>query len=346
MDVGCIVINIGTVAEIYRALSQGIALHRRIVTVAGDAVKTPSNIYARIGTPFRKLTDAAGGFIKDPHKIIMGGPMMGIASASLDVPVVKGTSGLLVFSERQAHIDKGERVHTLRQMRCGLSYAPHAHNAGLIQSEKRFGHTDKNEHLKLHGMRKLHLCLSVKTVSGAVYPNGQAENNRPQGKRKGKRGRKKMDHFKTVSSSPHIRSNVTTASIMRDVCIALLPALVCSVIYFGVRAAFITALSVIFCVGFEFLWQKITKKEVTISDGTAVVTGMLLAFNLPVAVPWWIPLIGAFVAIIIAKQFFGGVGNNFINPALAGRAFLFASWPVLMTNGPRRFPQDSMLPTW
>ena len=112
-----------------------------------------------------------------------------------------------------------------------------------------------------------------------------------------------MDHFKTVSSSPHIRSNVTTASIMRDVCIALLPALVCSVIYFGVRAAFITALSVIFCVGFEFLWQKITKKEVTISDGTAVVTGMLLAFNLPVAVPWWIPLIGAFVAIIIAKQF-------------------------------------------
>ena len=140
-----------------------------------------------------------------------------------------------------------------------------------------------------------------------------------------------MDHFKTVSSSPHIRSNVTTASIMRDVCIALLPALVCSVIYFGVRAAFITALSVIFCVGFEFLWQKVTKKEVTISDGTAVVTGMLLAFNLPVAVPWWIPLVGAFVAIIIAKQFFGGVGNNFINPALAGRAFLLASWPVLMT---------------
>ena len=118
MDVGCIVINIGTVAEIYRALSQGIALHRRIVTVAGDAVKTPSNIYARIGTPFRKLTDAAGGFIKDPHKIIMGGPMMGIASASLDVPVVKGTSGLLVFSERQAHIDKESAC-----IRCGRCVA-------------------------------------------------------------------------------------------------------------------------------------------------------------------------------------------------------------------------------
>jgi len=103
MDVGCIVINIGTVAEIYRALAKGIALHRRIVTVSGDAVATPTNIYARIGTPFQALTDEAGGFIKEPHKIIMGGPMMGIAGVSLDIPVVKGTSGLLVFSEKKAH---------------------------------------------------------------------------------------------------------------------------------------------------------------------------------------------------------------------------------------------------
>lgn len=140
-----------------------------------------------------------------------------------------------------------------------------------------------------------------------------------------------MSQLTTVSSSPHIRSGATTASIMRDVCIALIPTLFCAVLYFGVRALFITALCVIFCVGFEFLWQKFTKKDVTIKDGTAFVTGMLLAFNLPVTVPWWIPLIGSFVAIIIAKQFFGGVGNNFINPALAGRAFLLASWPVLMT---------------
>lgn len=141
-----------------------------------------------------------------------------------------------------------------------------------------------------------------------------------------------MSNLKTVSSSPHIRANASTTSIMRDVCIALLPALVCAVLYFGFRAAFLTVLSVLFCVGFEFLWQIITKKEVTIDDGTAFVTGMLLAFNLPVTAPWWITLVGAFVAIIIAKQFFGGVGNNFINPALAGRAFLLASWPVIMTN--------------
>lgn len=118
MDVGCIVINIGTVAEVYRALSRGIALHRRIVTVAGDAVKNPSNIYARIGTPFRKLTDAAGGFLKEPHKIIMGGPMMGIAGVSLDIPVVKGTSGLLVFSDKYAHTAKESPC-----IRCGRCVA-------------------------------------------------------------------------------------------------------------------------------------------------------------------------------------------------------------------------------
>ncbi len=147
-----------------------------------------------------------------------------------------------------------------------------------------------------------------------------------------------------VSSSPHIRAKTDTASIMRDVCIALIPSLICSIIYFGIRSLFITALCVVFCVGFEFLWQKLTKKAITISDGTAIVTGMLLGFNLPVTVPWWICLIGAFVSIIIAKQFFGGIGHNFINPALAGRAFLLASWPVIMTNWVEPFTTGFSVP--
>lgn len=134
-----------------------------------------------------------------------------------------------------------------------------------------------------------------------------------------------------VSSSPHIRSNARTSHIMRDVCIALVPSLIASVIYFGIRSAYITALCMIFCVGSEFLWQKLTRSPVTVSDGTAAVTGMLLAFNLPVSAPWWICLIGSVVAIVIAKQFFGGTGHNFMNPALVGRAFLLASWPVIMT---------------
>ncbi len=116
MDVGCIVINIGTVAEIYRALSKGIALHRRIVTVSGDAIQNPDNLYVRIGTPFSCLTEAVGGFCQEPKKIIMGGPMMGIAGIGLEIPVVKGTSGLLAFSEEKAHI--GQESACIRCGRC------------------------------------------------------------------------------------------------------------------------------------------------------------------------------------------------------------------------------------
>lgn len=147
-----------------------------------------------------------------------------------------------------------------------------------------------------------------------------------------------------VSSSPHIKDNASTSNIMRDVCIALIPALIASVFYFGVRALYITALCMVFCVGAEFLWQRLLKRPVTISDGTAAVTGMLLAFNLPVSAPWWICLIGSLVAIIIAKQFFGGVGHNFMNPALVGRAFLLASWPVIMTKWTAPFSTGFIIP--
>lgn len=116
MDVGCIVINVGTVAEIYRALAYGIPLHRRIVTVSGDAVKNPSNLYVPLGTPFSYLVDACGGTKEEAHKIIMGGPMMGIAGISLDIPVVKGTSGLLLFSEKYAH--NGSELNCIRCGRC------------------------------------------------------------------------------------------------------------------------------------------------------------------------------------------------------------------------------------
>lgn len=139
------------------------------------------------------------------------------------------------------------------------------------------------------------------------------------------------DKLPVLSSSPHIRTSRTTGSIMRDVIIALLPALCCGVYYFGFRALFLVLLSVISCIGFEYLWQKLLHKPSTLPDGTAAVTGLLLGLNLPVTTPWWTVIIGAFVAIIIAKQLFGGTGHNFVNPALCGRAFLLASWPVLMT---------------
>ncbi|MCM0649913.1 RnfABCDGE type electron transport complex subunit D [Clostridium swellfunianum] len=135
----------------------------------------------------------------------------------------------------------------------------------------------------------------------------------------------------TVSSSPHIREKSTVQTVMRDVLIALLPATFAGIYFFKVKALLVILVSVLSCVGFEYLWQKLTKQKITVFDLSAAVTGLLLAFNLPASVPLWIPVIGSAFAIIIVKQFFGGVGQNIMNPALAGRAFLLASWPVQMT---------------
>ncbi len=136
----------------------------------------------------------------------------------------------------------------------------------------------------------------------------------------------------TVSSSPHIKSNDSVQGIMRDVIIALLPATFAGIYFFGMQAFLVTLVSVLSCIAAEALWQKLTHRKITIGDLSAVVTGLLIAFNLPAAVPLWIPAIGGFFAIIIVKQFFGGIGQNIMNPALAARAFLLASWPVHMTN--------------
>lgn len=137
-----------------------------------------------------------------------------------------------------------------------------------------------------------------------------------------------------VSSTPHIRSNSSVDDIMLDVIIALMPAAFAGVIYFGQRALAVMLLSVISCVGFEWLYEVIAHKKRSINDFSAVVTGLLLALIMPVSVPYYAIIIGAFVAIVITKQLFGGIGQNFMNPALIGRAFLLASFPVAMTTYP------------
>lgn len=141
-----------------------------------------------------------------------------------------------------------------------------------------------------------------------------------------------MENKILAGSSPHIKSNTTTRGIMLDVIIALTPALIAAIYFFGTSAALLVAVTVLSCVISEFLWTRLSKKPNTIGDLSAVVTGLLLAFNLSPHVPLWIAAIGGAFAIIIAKQVFGGLGHNFINPALAARAFLMASWPVQMTS--------------
>lgn len=134
----------------------------------------------------------------------------------------------------------------------------------------------------------------------------------------------------TVSSSPHAHARQTTQTIMRDVLIALAPALVGSVYFFGFRALVVTLISAAACVFFEWGYRKIMKLDSTVWDLSAVVTGVLLAFVCPVTIPYWAIIIGDFFAIVIVKQLFGGIGKNFVNPALAGRAFMFISWSAAM----------------
>ena len=135
----------------------------------------------------------------------------------------------------------------------------------------------------------------------------------------------------TLSSSPHAHSPNSTRRIMLDVCIALLPALIGAIVFFGARALTLTALSVAGCVFFEWAYRKLMKKSCMVGDLSAVVTGILLSFVCPVDLPWWAIIIGAFFSIVVVKQLYGGIGCNFLNPALAGRAFLLASYATAMT---------------
>lgn len=134
-----------------------------------------------------------------------------------------------------------------------------------------------------------------------------------------------------VSSSPHIRDQATTRRLMLDVIIALCPALLASFWLFGLRAILVTLLAVVSAVAFEYLSRLVMKRTQTIGDLSAVVTGLLLAFNLPPTVPYWLPVIGSAVAVIVVKQMFGGIGQNFVNPALASRIILVLSFPAAMT---------------
>ena len=137
-----------------------------------------------------------------------------------------------------------------------------------------------------------------------------------------------------VSAGPHIRSNASTTSIMGDVLIALLPAVVASVLVFGTRALLLEVVCVASSVLFEYLFRRLLKRSNTISDLSAAVTGLLLAFNLPAGFPIWMAILGCFVAIVIVKQLFGGIGCNFANPAITGRIFLLIAFAGQMTTWP------------
>lgn len=135
-----------------------------------------------------------------------------------------------------------------------------------------------------------------------------------------------------VSPSPHDENYTKTSTIMLNVCIALVPALIAGCVIFGLRSLLLTAVTVVSCVVFEFLCRKLMKRENTVGDLSAVVTGLILALNLPVTLPLWMAVIGSFVAIVVVKQLFGGLGQNFANPAITARIVLMVSFTSAMTN--------------
>lgn len=141
-----------------------------------------------------------------------------------------------------------------------------------------------------------------------------------------------MNQLLHVSASPHIKDRVTTSSIMLDVIIALIPTTLFGIIQFKINALLIIVTTITTCVLAEYLFEYFMKKPITIKDLSAVVTGLILALNLPATVPLWIPIIGGVFAIIVVKQLYGGLGQNFMNPALAARCFLLISFTGRMTN--------------
>ena len=143
-----------------------------------------------------------------------------------------------------------------------------------------------------------------------------------------------------VSAAPHITGADTTQKIMGRVCIALIPTLIASVIIFGINSLILTAVTVAACVAFEYGYCKLMKREVPVSDLSAVVTGLLLAFNLPATLPWWMAVVGAFIAIVIVKQLFGGLGYNFANPAIVARIALAVGFASRMASYP--FPASGV----
>ncbi len=140
-----------------------------------------------------------------------------------------------------------------------------------------------------------------------------------------------MGKLFNVSSSPHVRNKITTQSIMFDVAIAMIPASVYGVWQFGMHALLVLIATVVACVLSEYVYEKLMKKPITISDGSAVVTGMILALNMPPQIPLWMPCLGGVFAIIVVKQLYGGLGQNWMNPALAARCFLLISFAGKMT---------------
>ena len=331
MDVGVVVVNAGTVFAIYEAVVYGKPLIDRIVTVSGGGIKTPKNLKCKTGTIWSAIINYCGGISQETRRLIMGGPMMGVAQFTDDVPFIKGVSGILALTEHEVKFAEEEPC-----IRCGkcirgcpMNLMPSEINRAcdMVQPERLY---------------KLNLsdCIECGTCSYICPANKKSFRRLENINYAQRSGRKKMSlqsdrKMFEVICCPHISRHEDIAHTMLDVVIALVPAIIFSFIFFRWQALYTIALTTAFCVAIEYLISKIFLKKNTVKDYSAVVTGILLAMNLPSSAPWWIMFAGAVFAVILGKMVYGGVGQNPFNPALVGRVALLISWPGIMTTWPK-----------
>lgn len=304
---------------------------KRIATITGDAITTPSNFLYSMGTPYEQLVEAAGGFKVQPQKLVSGGPMMGFAIFGLDVPTTKTTSSLLCLGK-----DEVAEFEPLACISCGRCVEACPEKLIPSRLAKFSEHGQKDEFERWHGLEciecgscsyvcpsRRQVAQSVKTMKKLVLADKRKKNKR-------KRWIVVSEKYQ-VSSSPHVRAKDSTSRVMLYVIIALLPATLFGIWNFGMHALLLILVTIASCLASEWIFDKIVHKKQPAgsecgchrtSSGTepAGRTSMVEA------------VIGSVFAIVIVKMMFGGLGQNFMNPALGGRCFLLIAFAADMTN--------------
>ncbi len=365
-ELGVIVSNVATAKAAADCVLGGRPLTHRCVTVSG-LVGEPGNFMVPVGTSLKDLIKLCQGVLIKENRVLLGGPMTGVCAAEdwdgvREIGAVdKALSGVTVL-RRQARKESP-------CIRCGgcVQVCP----AGLspFQIEFAWLKGDKEQCERLHAKqcivcgccsyvcpakRELAYHVSMakkwerKSLEDMKISSGKERNSLMKEKNsvreKADDGKKKNKGGEGYSPGPYLRSENTTRKIMGHVLISLLPVLAGSIYFFGLRSLLLVTSAMAVCMISEWLWQAVRRERITVTDLSAAVTGALLAFNLPSSTPVWAVCAASVFAILLVKQFFGGIGNNFVNPALMGRLLLMTVWPqtVAVSPLPRTLAADGV----
>ncbi len=331
-----VVNNIGTMAALADYFDTGLPLIERVLTVAGPAVDTPANLLVPIGTPVREVLDFCGGLKEDTKEVILGGPMMGQPTSSLDVPDHEGKFRHTGFHRNRDGAAEGIRLCQVRSLCRGMPvFSQPVLARSALESSQIRGCRRGLRH-GLHGVRVLHLCLPIQHSPGPTDPGGKDGNSKEGAQRM------KPDYKLLIQSAPHLRQGLTTPQLMMDVVYALVPVTLAAVWLFGLSAVFVLTAAIAGAVATEWIFSPKAGRGRSLLDATAVLTGLLLGLTLPPAIPLWMAFLGGAVSIGLGKLIWGGLGQNLFNPALVGRAFIQAAFPTAITTwtaqgGPAQF---------